>query len=180
MLKSHNIIILSVLIASKYKDKPDNRANKSSQYRSTRAGASWSLQETSECSSSPSKAKGRGKTRQTAAKKSPVDKSRFMSTAERVTKPSQVAIPLVCLSVTYCLHTKQENCFSVKQVVRLDERDRYKQLVAQFTTLQTPDCTGNPWNTTAEEPLQVQTDFLTKSRSHPRLVPSFGVHVQCI
>ena len=57
---------------------------------------------------------------------------------------------------------------SLMQVVRLDERDRYKQLVAQFTTLQTPDCTGRAWNLKADEPLQVQTDFLTKSRSHPR------------
>lgn len=85
-IQLYNNTLLSVPIASKYKDKPGNRANQSSQYRSTRAGASWSLQETPECSSSPSKAKGHGKTRQTAAKKSPVDKSRFMSTAERVIK----------------------------------------------------------------------------------------------
>ena len=86
-----NILYLSVPIASKYKDTPDNRAKKSSQYRSTRAGASWSVQGTPECSSSPLKGKGRGPTRQTAAKKSPVDRSRFLSTAERVTNSSQVA-----------------------------------------------------------------------------------------
>lgn len=57
---------------------------------------------------------------------------------------------------------------TAERVVRLDERDRYKQLVAQFTSLQTPDFAGQSWNTKADEPLQVQTDFLTKTRSHPR------------
>ena len=60
------------------------------------------------------------------------------------------------------------NCFSLEQVVRLDERDRYKQLLAQYTTLQTPDYTGRILNSTAEEPLRVQTDLLTKTRTHPR------------
>ncbi|XP_020614935.1 sentrin-specific protease 1-like isoform X1 [Orbicella faveolata] len=71
-----------------------------------------------------------------AAKKSPGDRDRFISTAERV--------------------------------VRLDERDRYKQLVAQFTTIQTPESVGTSWNRTVAEPLQVDTDFLTKTRSHGR------------
>jgi len=58
--------------------------------------------------------------------------------------------------------------FLTIKVVRLDERDRYKQLVAQFTTIQTPESVGTSWNRTVAEPLQVDTDFLTKTRSHGR------------
>ena len=57
------------------------------------------------------------------------------------------------------------------KVVRLEERDRYKQLVAQFTNIQTPDSADHTWNRTAiDEPLQVQTDFLTKTKSHARCI----------
>jgi len=40
--------------------------------------------------------------------------------------------------------------------------------VAQFTTIQTPESVGTSWNRTVAEPLQVDTDFLTKTRSHGR------------
>lgn len=60
--------------------------------------------------------------------------------------------------------------FLTIKVVRLDERDRYKQLVAQFTTIQTPESVGTSWNRTVAEPLQVDTDFLTKTRSHGRQI----------
>lgn len=116
--------------SSNYKDILDSRSNKSSQNKKGWTGGS------PQTSRLQSRARGRGQTLQTSSKKSPGDRSRFISTAERV--------------------------------VRLDERDRYKELVAQFTTLQTPDCTGRSWNTTSEEPLQVQTDFLTKTRCHAR------------
>ena len=70
--------------------------------------------------------------------------------------------------IRHCCLLQTRNCFFLKQVVRLDERDRYKQLVAQFTTLQTPDHTEQSWNTTCEHPLEIETDFLTKTRSHAR------------
>lgn len=53
---------------------------------------------------------------------------------------------------------------TAERVVRLEERDRYKQLVAQFTTLETPDCTGQNWNARSDDTLCVQTDFLAKTR----------------
>lgn len=62
------------------------------------------------------------------------------------------------------------NCiiFLTIKVVRLDERDRYRQLVAQFTTIQTPESVSGTWNRTVDEPLHVETDFLTRTRSHGR------------
>lgn len=119
---------------SKYRDVPQSKSHKPSQSRRESPSASKNSQGSPQTSRSPSRA--RGQTRPTTGKKSPADRSRFISTAERV--------------------------------VRLDERDRYKQLVAQFTTLQTPDQTEQSWNTTYEHPLEVQTDFLTKTRSHAR------------
>ena len=58
--------------------------------------------------------------------------------------------------------------FLTIKVVRLDERDRYRQLVAQFTTIQTPESVSGTWNRTVDEPLHVETDFLTRTRSHGR------------
>ncbi|CAH3031439.1 unnamed protein product [Porites evermanni] len=120
--------------SSKYRDIPQSKSHKPSQSKREWPLASKNSQGSPQTSRPPSRA--RGQTRPTTGKKSPGDRSRFISTAERV--------------------------------VRLDERDRYKQLVAQFTTLQTPDHTEQLWNTTCEHPLEVQTDFLTKTRSHAR------------
>lgn len=123
--------------ASRYKDTSDSthRTCKATQHksRSTRGCNSPRPQ-----SSSRSVPRPKSQNHSAAAKKSPGDRNRFMSTAERV--------------------------------VRLDERDRYRQLVAQFTTIQTPESVGPTWNRTMDEPLQVQTDFLTKTRSHARWV----------
>lgn len=54
---------------------------------------------------------------------------------------------------------------TAERVVRLEERDRYKQLVAQFTTQGTPDCT---FNTRSDNNLHVHTDFLTRTRYNTR------------
>ena len=61
-----------------------------------------------------------------------------------------------------------EPFFLTIKVVRLDERDRYRQLVAQFTTIQTPESVGATWNRIVDEPLHIDTDFLTKTRPHGR------------
>ncbi|XP_027041472.1 sentrin-specific protease 1-like [Pocillopora damicornis] len=58
---------------------------------------------------------------------------------------------------------------TAERVVRLEERDRYRQLVAQFTNIGTPDRTDRTGNRTVlDEPLYVETDFLTKTRSYTR------------
>lgn len=80
-----NIIMhLFFSLASRYKDIPDGRSSNSLQYKNRKAGALWTPQGATESNSSPSRAKGHGQTRQTATKKSPLDRSRFISTAEKV------------------------------------------------------------------------------------------------
>ena len=70
------------------------------------------------------------------------------------------------------LYTVYLQCIPVSlsyKVVRLEERDRYRQLVAQFTNIETPDRTDRTGNRTVlDEPLYVETDFLTKTRSYTR------------
>ena len=153
-------------LASRYKDIPDGRSSNASQYKNRKAGALWTLQGATESNSSPSRAKGHGQTRQTATKKSPLDRSRFISTAEKVINyiwvvfnlHKNMVTPTQSISVQDSDALYSINCLALSKVVGARDTISHRTHIHCLTHMYTP---------------------LSEAQYSVSWIPHYNLHVSC-